>query len=109
MTLASAAGIGAGVGLALTFPALGLAAMWAGMDGGSFLAARLCVPYALLATPLTGGEVGMLSLVVAVVQMPVEGALIGVAVARRQPLGTFAVVSAHALAVALCAGLNGFA
>ncbi len=108
MTPASAAGIGAGVGLALTFPALGLAAMWAGMGPGSFLVARLCFPVALLATPLTGGEIGMLSLIVAALQMPIEGALIGTAVALRQPLGTFAVVSAHALAVALCSGLSAF-
>ena len=103
----TAAGIGAGVGLALTFPALGLAVMWAGT--GSFLAARLCVPYALLTTSLTGGEIGTLALLLAVVQLPLEGALVGAAVAWQRPLGTFAVVSAHALAVALCAGLDGFA
>lgn len=101
-TRLEAAGIGAGAGLALTFPAIGLAVLSAGAGHGTTLFARILLPFALLLTPLTGGAIGVPSMVLAVVQMPIEGALIGAALAARRPLGAFGVVSAHLLAVALC-------
>lgn len=107
-TRLEAAGIGAGVGLALTFPAIGLAVMSAGMGHGSYLAASILLPFAMLLTTLTGGEIAAPSIALAVAQMPLEGALIGAALAARRPLGAFLVVSAHLLAVALCSGLSAF-
>lgn len=94
-----AAGIGAGVGLALTFPAIGAAVLTAGVGAG--VVARVLLPFPLLLAALTGGAVGVPSAVLAVGQMPLEGALIGWALAARRPLGAFAVVAAHLLAVAL--------
>lgn len=97
-TRLEAAGVGAGVGLALTFPAIGCAVLAAG--AGAEIVGRLLFPLVLL---LTGGALDAPAFVLAVLQMPVEGALVGAALAAGRPLGALAVLSGHLLAVALCA------
>lgn len=103
MTRLEASGIGAGIGLALTLPAIGLAILSSGAGHGSLLIARLLLPFPVLLAALSGSAIGLPSLVLAVLQMPLEGALIGAALGARRPLGAFGVVSAHLLGVALSA------
>lgn len=53
--------IGAGVGAAVTLPAIFLAILSGGAGHGTYLFARLLFPYAMLLTRLTGGRHGGVS------------------------------------------------
>lgn len=107
-TRSAAIGVGAGVGAALTLPAIFLAILSSGAGHGTYLFARLFFPYPMLLTPLTGGSIAAPSMVLAFLQLPIEGALIGLALASKRPLLAGAVLGAHLVAFGLCSSLSNF-
>jgi hypothetical protein len=95
-----AAGDGAGLGFALgvvfTFPAMLLALMSAGGGHGAYAAARMLYPFPLLLAAATRETAGTsLLLLTAFLQWPIEGALIGAAIASKRPRLAFLVAAAH--------------
>jgi hypothetical protein len=103
-----ALGVGVCIGAFLTFPGIVLAVFSAGAGHGTYLFARLFFPYSMLLTPLTGGSIAAPSIILAFLQLPVECALIGLALASKRPLLAGAVVAAHAVAFWLCSSLSNF-
>ncbi len=104
----AAVGIGVGMGTALTLPAIFLAILSGGAGHGTYLFARLFFPYPMLLTPLTGGSIAVPSMVLAFLELPLEGALVGLAFASKHPRIAGIVVGAHLLAFGLCSSLSNF-
>jgi hypothetical protein len=100
--------VGAGIGAALTIPAVFLAMASGGAGHGTYFFARLFFPYPMLLTPLTGNSIAAPSMVLAFLQLPIEGALIGLALSSKRPLFAGAVVGAHLVAFGLCSSLSSF-
>jgi hypothetical protein len=62
----------------------------------------------MLLTPLTRDGIAAPSMVLAFLQLPIEGALIGLSLAWRRPLFAGAVAGAHLIAFGLCSSLSNF-
>jgi hypothetical protein len=95
--------VGLSAGAALTFPAIFLAILSGGMGHGDYFWARLFLPYAMLLASYAH-TIGAPSIALAFVQLPVEGALIGLASRRNRGLAACAVGLAHFMAFTMCDG-----
>ncbi len=91
---------GLGVGMQFALPTLLLGFLSAGGGHGDYLWAKVFFPY----TMISPGEISLLLEVLALVQFPVYGILIGVSASsfRRAAMLAAAIVFAHAAAAAWC-------
>lgn len=98
--------IGLVLGVPLTVLALLVAIASAGAGHGDYLAARLLFPVPMLASLLTEDTIKVPSVVIALLQFPAYGALIGWSWARHMRYLPLLVATVHIVATILCfAGL----
>lgn len=96
------------VGAAITLPAMFIAVVSSGAGHGDYGAARLLFPYSMLLTLITGDTIGVLSIVVALIQFPLYGLVIGAGMRdRRWRIAAILMLSiGHGIAALACfAGL----
>ena len=98
-----------GIGAGLTLPAVYAALMAIESSGyGTSFFARLFFPYVMLLWARTGGSgMSVPLMVLAFVQLPVEGALLGLALTSKRPsLASTALIGAHLVAFGLASWLG---
>jgi len=86
------------IGCLLTLPAALLAIASAGAGHGNYLLARVLFPYTMLLTRLTDDTVTLPLIVLGLAQLPLYGAVVGLAAST----GRVALTLAHLGAVVLC-------
>jgi hypothetical protein len=95
--------VGVGIGVLLTAPTAFLAVMSAGAGHGHYEMARLFFPYTMLLTRLTGDSITSPLIVLALMQFPLYGAVMGAARSRFSAAFTTGLVLAfHIAAAAVC-------
>ena len=99
---------GGAIGAALTLPAIVLVILFAGGGHGNYFFARFFFPYPTLLTTLTDNSIARPSILLAFVQLPLEGALIGLALSRDRLGYAIAVGGAHVVAFVVCSSLRNF-
>jgi len=91
------------IGVAVTPIAVIAALASAGAGHGHYEFARVLFPYTMLLTPLANNTIAPLLIVLAFVQFPLYGALIGLANRKsREGLVMLILALAHLVAAALC-------
>jgi hypothetical protein len=95
--------IGLLLGLLMTFPALFFAAASAGAGHGGYVAARAIFPFSMLLT-LAEGNIGPIALAIALIQLPIYGAICGRVKAHKNYRPVAIIAFVH-----LVAALVGFA
>jgi hypothetical protein len=93
---------GFAAGMLVELPALLGALASAGAGHGHYVAARALFPASMLLAVVRGTSIGAASMIVALLQFPLYGALLGWSVARRNYLPAAIVASAHILAAMAC-------
>jgi hypothetical protein len=88
-------------GALITLPALFVAVISAGAGHGDYVAARLLFPFPMLLTVIDG-SIGVPSIVVALLQFPLYGALLGLALCGRSWRPFVVIVPLHFVAVMAC-------
>ncbi len=91
---------GVGIGTLFTGPAILAAIMSGGAGHGSYIAARVLFPFAMLFSQLEG-SIGLVAIGVGLVQFPLYGALIGWSLAT-QTTRVFLLTIAHLVAALAC-------
>ena len=97
-------GIGLAVGVVLALPALLLAFISAGGGHGDYFWAKLLFPYTMIVPVLHGDPICLPLFVVACVQCPIYGGLIGAFASTRKSAFAVAggIVGIHVVAAAIC-------
>lgn len=94
--------IGLALGVPVTVLALIAAIVSAGAGHGDYVAARLMFPAPMLASLLSGDTIGAPSIVIALLQFPAYGALIGWTLGRQSSLPIVIAAAVHIAAAILC-------
>src|SRR5579863_7827235 len=90
------------IGLIATPPALCLAVLSAGMGHGHYAFARALFPVPMLATRLTDNYISLPVILVAVLQFPLCGVIVGYDLSRRRMIAVVAIVVVHVAATVGC-------
>jgi hypothetical protein len=93
--------LGGLAGAAALAPAVTAATVSAGAGHGGYVAARLLFPFTMLLAQLSG-TIGPVAIAVGLIQLPLQGAVIG----RTAALGSYRpallVIASHLVAVLVC-------
>jgi hypothetical protein len=94
---------GFALGVVLELPMIMVAIMSGGAGHGDYVAARVLFPASMLLT-LVEGQIGVLSIAVALLQFPIYGALLASSIVRWNYLPAGAVAFVHLIAAIACFG-----
>lgn len=93
--------LGAGIGAIIAIPAIFAAIVSGGAGHGTYIAARVLFPFAMLLTRLEG-SIDHIGMAVGVLQFPLYGAVAGRAVAVRGNSYFLWLTTVHLVAVLAC-------
>ncbi len=94
--------VGVVVGILATFPAVAAAMLSGGLGHGHYGAARMLFPIPMLLTRLTGDHIGVLAGGLALLQLPLYGAVLTWWRGRQMALATVGVLLVHSAAALAC-------